>query len=190
MATPTLPRAADTPRLSPAELERRAAAIRLVLTDNDGVLTDAGVYYSARGEEMKRFSIRDGMGVERLRDAGIETAIITGEASGSVERRSEKLKLPGLFLGIKDKAAHLDAVLAQMAVSIAQIAFIGDDVNDLGVLARVGAEGLTGAPADAMLEVARKAHLVTHARGGHGAFREFAEWILALRAPSSKNPEA
>lgn len=82
-------------KLSLAEQKKRAARIKLVLTDNDGVLTDTGVYYSERGEELKRFSIRDGMGVERLRKlAGIETAIITGEQSGSVKKRAEKLHLP------------------------------------------------------------------------------------------------
>src|SRR5678816_1871370 len=120
-----------TAKLSPQELHRRATRLRLVLTDSDGVLTDTGVYYSERGEELKRFSIRDGMGVERLRNAGIQTAIITGETSESVARRAEKLKLPGLFLGIKDKAGHLAEVMARMGVAVPQVAYIGDDVNDL-----------------------------------------------------------
>jgi 3-deoxy-D-manno-octulosonate 8-phosphate phosphatase (KDO 8-P phosphatase) len=187
MATPTTPRSPRKPRLASKELRRRAAAIRLVLTDNDGVLTDTGVYYSERGEELKRFSIRDGMGVERLRDAGIATAIITGETSESVARRSEKLKLPALFLGVKDKAAHLATVLTHMGVSVPQVAYIGDDVNDLALLERVGREGLTGAPHDAMPTVARRVHFVSSSRGGHGAFRDFAEWILALRAPPNRN---
>ena len=89
--------------LSPAELHRRAARLRLVLTDSDGVLTDTGVYYSERGEELKRFSIRDGMGVERLRNAGVDTGIVTGERSPSVVRRAEKLGLPHVLLGVKDK---------------------------------------------------------------------------------------
>src|SRR5438105_7910342 len=98
-------------RLSRDELAARARRLRLVLTDSDGVLTDAGVYYSERGEELKRFSIRDGMGVERLRDAGIATAIVTGEKSGSVVRRAEKLGIRA-YLGIKDKAALLPVALA------------------------------------------------------------------------------
>lgn len=175
-------------RLPTRELRRRAAEIRLVLSDNDGVLTDTGVYYSGRGEELKRFSIRDGMGVERLRNVGIHTAIITGETSESVARRAEKLSLPAIFLGVKDKAAHLETVLSHMGVTLAQTAYIGDDVNDLAILQRVGEHGLTGAPADAMPDVARVVHFVSSSRGGHGAFRDFAEWILALRAPLSRNP--
>lgn len=151
----------------------------MVLTDCDGVLTDTGVYYSDRGEELKRFSIRDGMGFERLSKAGIAAAIVTGERSGSVARRAEKLASRA-FLGVADKAAHLDAVLREMGASIDEVAYIGDDVNDLGVMARVAERGLCGAPADAVPEARSAAHHVTGARGGQGAFRDFAEWILLL----------
>jgi 3-deoxy-D-manno-octulosonate 8-phosphate phosphatase (KDO 8-P phosphatase) len=85
-------------------LKEKLEKIKIVLTDNDGVLTDSGVYYSPKGEELKRFSIRDGMGVERLRKyAGIETIIITGEESGSVKARAEKLKIKECYLGVKKK---------------------------------------------------------------------------------------
>jgi 3-deoxy-D-manno-octulosonate 8-phosphate phosphatase (KDO 8-P phosphatase) len=168
--------------LLPAELRARARRLRLVLTDSDGVLTDAGVYYSDSGESLRRFSVRDGMGIERLRLAGIATAIITRERSGAVERRSAKLGLAHLFLGVQDKAAHLPAVLAATVLGIEALAYIGDDVNDLGIMAAIGERGLTGAPADAMPEVLAACHYRCTARGGHGAFRDFAEWLLGLRA--------
>ena len=99
-------------------LRQRAHPIRLLLTDSDGVLTDNGVYYSAAGEEMKRFSIRDGMGVERLRVfAGVEVGIITGERSSAVQRRAEKLGIPELHLGIRDKPAVLDELLARLGLT-------------------------------------------------------------------------
>lgn len=164
----------------PDELWRRAARLKLVVTDCDGVLTDTGVYYSERGEELKRFSIRDGMGFERLRDAGLTIAIMTGELSGSVARRAEKLKARAL-LGVKDKAAYLETVLAEMGLTAAETAYIGDDVNDLAVMRAIAPHGLLGTPADAMPEVKRVAHYVAGAPGGHGAFRDFAEWILRLR---------
>jgi 3-deoxy-D-manno-octulosonate 8-phosphate phosphatase (KDO 8-P phosphatase) len=169
--------------LTAAELRRRAAHIRLVLTDSDGVLTDTGVYYGDAGELMKRFSIRDGMGVELLREAGIETGIITGELSGSVRTRAEKLRLKHCYLGVKDKRAQLAEILERVGMGLEAIAYIGDDVNDLGILNEVLTRGLVGAPGDAMPAVARLVHFRSRARGGHGAFREFAEWILALRAP-------
>ena len=169
-------------KLTPTALRRRARKIRLVLTDSDGVLTDTGVYYSESGEAFKRFSIRDGMGVERLRQAGIETAIITGEKSPSVLRRAAKLKLQYLYLGIRDKRSHLDVIVRETGLSIDELAYIGDDVNDLGIIEVIRGQGLTAAPADAVAIVKKAVQYRTTARGGHGAFREFAEWILRLRA--------
>lgn len=168
-------------RLSPAELKRRARRIRLVLTDNDGVLTDAGVYYSAEGEEFKRFSIRDGMGVMLLRRAGIETAIITSEMSESVRRRAEKLEMPFLYLGVKEKHRHLDTILGETRLSLDQVAYIGDDVNDLEIMKIVGGNGLTATPADGLPLIQRLSHYRCKQSGGHGAFRDFAEWLLHLR---------
>jgi 3-deoxy-D-manno-octulosonate 8-phosphate phosphatase (KDO 8-P phosphatase) len=171
--------------LEAGELDARARRLRLVLTDSDGVLTDGGVYYSPEGEALRRFSVRDGMGVERLRLAGIETAIITREQSPAVARRAAKLRLPYVFLGVQDKAAHLPDVLREAGLELGALAYIGDDVNDLGIMAAIGAEGLTGAPDDAMPEVLAVAHHRCAARGGHGAFRDFAEWLLTLRNAAS-----
>jgi 3-deoxy-D-manno-octulosonate 8-phosphate phosphatase (KDO 8-P phosphatase) len=168
--------------LSPKELARRAARIRLVLTDSDGVLTDTGVYYSERGEEMKRFSIRDGMGVERLRNAGVETGIVTGERSPSVLRRAEKLGLRHVLLGVKDKLGAVQALCAAEGLTLEQVAFIGDDVNDLEVLTVLTSHSLTASPADALPSVMETVIHVCSAPGGHGAFRDFAEWILGHRA--------
>jgi 3-deoxy-D-manno-octulosonate 8-phosphate phosphatase (KDO 8-P phosphatase) len=170
--------------LSPAELAARARRLRLVLTDCDGVLTDATVWYSARGEELKRFSLRDGMGVELLRADGVETGIVTRERSGPVRRRAEKLGVP-LFEGVRDKEAELPRLLATTERETAEVAYIGDDVNDLGILGVVAREGLTAAPADATPVVAERVHLRCRANGGDGAFREFANWILRLRAGHS-----
>lgn len=167
--------------LSLDTLRTRASGIRLVLTDNDGVLTDTGVYYSDRGEELKRYSIRDGMGVERLRDAGISTGIITGEISGNLQRRAEKLRIAHLELGVKDKRARLDELLARTGLNITDIAYIGDDVNDIGVMDFVAVHGITAAPADAMPVIRSRAQYVCAMRAGHGAFREFAELLLHLR---------
>jgi len=168
--------------LSPAELVRRARAVRLVLTDSDGVLTDTGVYYSERGEELKRFSIRDGLGVERLRQAGIETGIVTGELSPSVVRRAEKLALPTVLLGVKDKLGAVRGLCAERGLGLDEVAYIGDDVNDLAVLAEVSRRGLTASPSDGLPSVRAVVTHVCAAPGGHGAFREFAEWILSHRA--------
>lgn len=160
----------------PEELLQKAAGIKLVLTDCDGVLTDAGVYFSDAGEAMKRFYIRDGMGVERLRNlAGIETGIITGETSGSVSKRAEKLKITYLYLGIKDKMIVLREILEKTGLKAAEIAYIGDDTNDLDIMKAVG---LAASPGDGTVFAHRAADYICEAKGGNGAFRELAELIL------------
>jgi 3-deoxy-D-manno-octulosonate 8-phosphate phosphatase (KDO 8-P phosphatase) len=174
--------------LTIGELAARARRLRLVLTDCDGVLTDGSVYYSEAGEALKRFSMRDGMGVERLREAGIATAIMTRESSAVVRRRAEKLLLPHHFEGVKDKAAHLDVVARDTGTSPDQWAYMGDDLNDLGIITAISERGLTAAPADAVPEVLAAVHHRTGKPGGHASFREFAEWILRLRDQSGGQP--
>jgi 3-deoxy-D-manno-octulosonate 8-phosphate phosphatase (KDO 8-P phosphatase) len=163
------------------EIATRAKNIKLLLTDNDGVLTDTGVYYSDAGEIMKRFSIRDGMGVERMRDCGIETGIITGELSGSVKMRADKLQIKHLYLGIKNKAKKLDEILADTGLKLDEIAYIGDDYNDFEVITLVNQLGLTAAPQDAMPKIIDVVIYHCKMNGGQGAFRDFAEWIIAHR---------
>jgi 3-deoxy-D-manno-octulosonate 8-phosphate phosphatase (KDO 8-P phosphatase) len=163
----------------PSDFAALARRLKLVLTDCDGVLTDGGVYYSERGEELKRFNIRDGMGVERLRTlAGIETGIITGEFSPSVSRRAEKLRITECHLGAKDKTAVVRSILQRLDLSSEEVAYLGDDVNDLPAFAVVG---LTACPGDALDEVKAAAHVILQQPGGYGAFREFVEIVLKAR---------
>ena len=165
--------------MSEDQLKASAARIKILLTDVDGVLTDNGVYYSETGEVMKRFSIRDGMGVERLRKlAGIDTGILTGETSPSVARRAEKLKILELHLGIRDKLDRVTEIMDRLQLQWQEIAYIGDDVNDLEVMGRAG---LTACPADAMPQVNEIVHYHCRNKGGYGAFREFAEWLIELK---------
>ena len=159
-------------------LDEKAKKIKLVLTDNDGVLTDTGVYYSEKGEELKRFSIRDGMGVERLKKlVNIKTVIITGELSGSVKKRAEKLKIDEFYLGAKAKESLLDEILKKNKLKPENIAFIGDDVNDMELIKIVG---LTAAPADAMQDILEVVDYICEHKGGNGAFREFAELLISF----------
>ena len=167
--------------LTTGELAKRAKKIKLVISDNDGVFTDNGVYYSERGEEMKRYSIRDGMGVERLRNVGIDTAIMTGEISPSLKRRAEKLGITRLYLGAKEKLSLLETVLAETGLQKHELAYIGDDVNDVGIMNEIALSGLTGCPLDATVFVEPYIHYRASANGGYGAFRDFAEWLIMLR---------
>ena len=161
-----------------SHLQKKIENIKIILTDSDGVLTDTGVYYSEKGEELKRFSIRDGMGIERLRKhLGIETIIVTGEESGAVVGRAKKLKLNEYYLGVKDKLKVLDEVLRKNQLSKENVAFIGDDINDFEIMQQVG---LSASPADGMSYIRNIADYVCENKGGHGAFREFAELLLAF----------
>jgi 3-deoxy-D-manno-octulosonate 8-phosphate phosphatase (KDO 8-P phosphatase) len=164
-----------------ASVYEKASKVRLLVADCDGVLTDTGVYYSERGEELKRFSIRDGMGVERLsKFADVEVGIVTGERTGPVQRRAEKLHIAELHLGVKDKVAVLYHILERRGLRPEQVAYIGDDTNDVEAMKLAG---LTACPADAMSFAREVADYVCQRRGGHGAFREFAELIIAAKNP-------
>jgi len=158
---------------------QKALKIKLLLTDSDGVLTDNGVFYSEEGEKMKRFSIRDGMGAERLRKlCNIETGIITGETSPSVRKRAEKLGITELHLGIKDKRTALKGILERKSLTRDEIAYIGDDVNDTEIMED---SGFTACPGDGMPQVKKIVDYICENKGGYGAFREFAELIISSR---------
>ncbi len=162
------------------QLRIKAEKIKLVITDNDGVLTDAGVYFSANGEELKKYSIRDGMGVERLREySGIETVIITGEVSGSVKTRAEKLRITEYYLGVKNKLEVLEEIKRKNNIEENNIAYIGDDVNDIDIMKVVG---LTATPSDGTIFIKDFADFICSNKSGNGAFREFAELIIAFTA--------
>jgi 3-deoxy-D-manno-octulosonate 8-phosphate phosphatase (KDO 8-P phosphatase) len=156
--------------------------IRALVMDVDGVLTDGGLYYTEHGDELKRFDVRDGQGLVLLRQAGILTAIVTGRRTTLVARRAEELGIAEVHQGVTDKAETVSALLARHGVPPAAVCYLGDDVNDLPALARVG---LAVAVADAVPVVRRAAHYVTRAPGGRGAVREVCDLILAARKTSS-----
>src|ERR1700710_2109885 len=116
-------------------INEKLARIKLLLTDCDGVLTEGGVYYGEAGEELKLFNMRDGMAVERLRNfAGVNTGIITGELSPSIVKRAEKLKITELHLGAKDKPSIFAEIISRLNLQPEEVAYIGDDTNDLEVM--------------------------------------------------------
>src|ERR1700749_2209001 len=160
-------------------LQQKAVRIKLLITDCDGVLTDGGVYYGDNGEHLKKFNIRDGMGVERLRKlTGIETAIITGEKSPSLVQRAQKLQITELHLLAKDKTAVLNEILYRLQLEPEEVAYIGDDYNDLDIMKMVG---FTASPSDALPFIRSRVDHVCESKGGEGCFREFANLISTLK---------
>lgn len=157
------------------DAERRAAAVRLLVLDVDGVLTDGRLYFGADGESMKVFDVRDGHGVKLLRDAGIEVAILSGRSSPIVERRAGELGISRVIQGAGDKGGALASLARELEVGLEHCAYIGDDWPDLAALARAG---FAATVADAAPQVRRIAHWSSSAPGGRGAVRELAEFIL------------
>jgi len=151
----------------------------LLCVDVDGVLTDAGMYYGPDGEVLKKFNTRDGMGLARVRQAGVAVAIISGEDSAIVHARAAKLEIDDVFCNASNKRAVIDTLCAKHGLEVHQVAFVGDDLNDLSALECVG---LACAVADAAEPVLAVANYVTQRRGGDGAVREVCELLIAARA--------
>lgn len=154
--------------------------IKLVLSDVDGVLTDAGMYYSEFGDELKKFNTHDGKGFEILRSAGFKTGIITSENTNIVERRAKKLKVDFLYQG-KEHGGKLQAALAicgELSINLDQVAYIGDDINCLELLQSCG---LAACPSNAVSKIKSIPGIIRLGKsGGAGAFRDFADHILVL----------
>ncbi len=173
-----------TIRVRPKKVSRKILqAIRLFATDVDGVLTDAGMYYAESGDEWKKFNTRDGMGLKLLQRAGIITAIVTQERTKLVARRAERLASPELHQGVLDKLSLVREMATRHALTLSQVAYIGDDVNDLETLKAVG---FSATPADGMPQIVAVVDYVCQKKGGEGAVREIIEMILAAQVPNSK----
>lgn len=156
-------------------LNEKLSRVKLLVMDVDGTMTNAKVYYSNKGEELKEFSIRDGMGIELLRKGKIKTAILTTENSQIVTTRASKLKIENVILGSRNKKKDLLDLAQKLSLNTENLAYIGDDVNDIHAMEAVG---VSACPKDATSEVKKVASYVCENTGGNGAVREFAEKIL------------
>jgi 3-deoxy-D-manno-octulosonate 8-phosphate phosphatase (KDO 8-P phosphatase) len=164
-------------------LAERCRALKLILTDVDGVMTDGTVLLLPDGGEAKAFHVRDGLALVMARGAGLRTGLVSGRASAVVDRRAAELGMAVVRQGVADKAKVFREVLAEQGLEAHEVAYMGDDVNDLAVLREAG---LSAAPADAPLGVRLEAFMVTEARGGQGCLREFVEAILRARGDWEK----
>ena len=158
-----------------SDFHDRLANIKVLAMDVDGVLTDGGMYVSANGDESKKFNARDGMGIARVKKAGIATAFITSENTEIVNRRAQKLSIDHVFMGAIDKSAALDKIVEQQRCSPDEIAYIGDDLNDFDVMCKVGV-AVTVPDGDAAIK--KIAHYITKRRGGDGAVRELCDLLV------------
>jgi YrbI family 3-deoxy-D-manno-octulosonate 8-phosphate phosphatase len=160
------------------EMHQSIKNIKLVITDSDGVLTDGGMYYSEDGNELKKFNTKDGMAVQLLNEIGVKTVIITGESLELISRRGKKLNVDGVYLGIKEKARLVKKLAEDYNIELSEIAYIGDDINDLESIKMVG---FGCSVSDGISEVKEAARYVTKAKGGEGALREVADLIIKAK---------
>ena len=162
------------------ELLARARAVRAIVLDVDGVLTDASLFYGPRGEYLKAFSARDGFAVKLAQSEGIRVAILSGRLVAAVKARLADLGIPRTLTiqGSRDKKADLAVLAARLGMGLQELAYMGDDVPDLPALASAG---LAACPADASEEARELAHIVCRAPGGHGAVRELVKLVLEAR---------
>ncbi|MGL6066169.1 MAG: KdsC family phosphatase [Cetobacterium sp.] len=149
--------------------------IKLIVLDVDGTLTDGKLYISNSGDEMKAFSVKDGLGITQAISQGKEVAIITGKISEIVNKRSKELGIKEIHQGIKNKIATLNSILEKHNISYENVAYMGDDLIDLAVMKKCK---LAGAPKDSVEEVLKISDFISTKNGGDGAVREFIEYIL------------
>lgn len=161
--------------MNPNEL---AKTIRVLVLDVDGILTDGRIYYSSTGEELKSFNIKDGLGIKMAQRAGITVAIITGRRSPMVERRAAELGINHLIQGREDKVIALEELCEKLTVTLAECAYMGDDLPDLRA---IDAAGLGMTVADGVEAVRNTASWISQAKGGDGAVREACEFLLDAR---------
>ncbi len=160
------------------DINQRAARVRLVVFDVDGVFTDGRLHYGPGGEELKVFHVHDGQGVKRLLAAGVAVAVISGRESAAVSRRMQDLGVAHVFQGDEHKLPIYERLLKKLALTPEETACVGDDLPDLPLLEKAG---LAVAVANATAPVRAKAHHLTSATGGMGAVREVCDLILAAR---------
>lgn len=159
-------------------MEDKAAGIKLLFLDVDGVLTDGRITLNENGEEVKTFDVKDGLGLKLLMSDGVEVVIVTGRRSRVVAHRARELGIREVYQGISDKSALCKRLIAQKGLKKSEVGSMGDDLPDLAMFRE---SGLRITVADAAREVREQADFITHKRGGYGAVREVSEWILKCR---------
>ncbi len=156
--------------------------IKLLAMDVDGTLTDGQLYITGKGELYKVFNVKDGMGIKIAKENGIITAIITGRKSDIVDYRAKELGIDITYQAVVDKVTALETIIGKYGLSFGSVAYVGDDINDIPVMKKVG---LSFSPSDAAPEVLKTTNIVLNSKGGHGAVRECVEYILDYNKKAS-----
>ena len=165
-------------RLSESQLRARLKRLKLLSLDTDGVLTDGGVYFTDRGEEMRKFNIKDGLGMQRVQGVGVKILMMTGSIAPAIEHRARALGVDRIYLDTRDKLARLVSVCDELKIDLSEVAHVGDDLTDVKLFEAVG---IPMTVADGVPEVLAMAHYVTQRRGGDAAVREICDLIVEAK---------
>ena len=165
-------------KLSREAVIERLKSVELLSLDTDGVLTDGGIYFSDEGEQLRRFNVKDGMGMKLIQTIGVRIIIITASSTPSIEHRATALGVDKVYLGVEDKKRKIVEICAELGLSLDQVAHIGDDLNDIPVMNVVG---FPITVADAMENVLEIAQFVTEKKGGEGAVREVCDLMISAK---------
>ncbi len=165
------------------EVLRKLAGVRLLSLDVDGVMTDGGLYYTDDGRLSRKYNVKDGVGIKRAMDAGIQIVILSAGVSGSVPERAETLGIEHVFTGVEDKRAVLERLCDELGIGLDEVAHMGDDLNDVALLQAVGCPI---AVADAQPEARDAALIITGHNGGNGAIREICDALVKARESSGE----
>ena len=183
----TNPKTASRRSRSDAEVLRLLSRVRLLSLDVDGVLTDGGLYYTADGQVQRKYNVKDGVGIKRAIEAGIEVAIISAGVSGSIPERAATLGIEHVFTGVEDKLGVFEGLCEKLDIGLEESAHIGDDINDVPLLEAVGCPI---AVADAQPEAWAAALIIPEKNGGAGAVREICDSLVETRAAMKKDEAA
>jgi YrbI family 3-deoxy-D-manno-octulosonate 8-phosphate phosphatase len=159
-----------------SEINDKLKKIKLVITDVDGVLTDGGLYYTNDGIVMKKFNVKDGIATRRLKENGFECGIISTDGPDLIEVRNKRLKMDFLITGTWDKLDKLKEICEEKNIDLENVAYLGDDINDLEI---INAVGFSASPSDAVDSVLDTVDYICKRKGGNAVYREFAEVIIA-----------
>ena len=164
---------------SRTQLLQRLARVKLLSLDVDGVLTDGGLYFTDDGHQFRKFNVKDGMGMQRVRDAGIEVAVVSAGSSSAVGERAKSLGIQHVFIGVADKLAAISGLCRDLGIALDDVVHVGDDLNDVPLL---NAVGCPISVSDGVSEVRQTAVFITERQGGDGAVREICDLLLVSRA--------
>ena len=168
-------------KITDLERQTRFAKVKLLALDVDGTLTDGGLYYTDQGEEFKKFNVKDGQGMKLLMQTGVQIAIVSASSSTSTLHRAKKLGIQHVYVGIEDKLTVIRSLCEHLGIELFQVAYAGDDVNDLPIMQAVGCP-LT--VADAVAENKQCALYITQQTGGNGAVREICDLLISSQTRS------